>query len=173
MKLNIRFFLVFLLKVIMRGIQAVVMGSAIFTFVVSLIFLFLLYPYSSPTITSWIPWIPIVFVVGVMFSVIPGILGGILLVGSLYRDSLKGALKSKKSLYKGLFIGSFTSIFVILPFEIFFFGGLKYPMHMDNNGILYILFPLITIIITSSVGGWAGMQLSKDISAQLNMENIE
>ncbi len=166
MKAKIRSYYVFSLYGGMRGAEGAFVGSAIFAIFWILGPLFILgltnemtqYVFSRTIVVI----VPALIFVGVLASLIPSVIGGVLLSGLLHNDLLADT-KHQIITMKGSFVGALIGF--LLLWTMWTFDPLNPPISIDRNLFIYYS---ITGIFSAAIGGsWTARKLAKDSSYAL------
>jgi hypothetical protein len=161
MKAKLRSYYVFSLYGAMRGVEGAFIGSVIFTIFWILAPLLVLglshemtqYVFSRMLIIL----IPASIFLGLIASLVPGVVGGILLSSLLHNDLLEDA-KRQVVILKGFIVGISTGF--LMWWILWKLDPLNPPLSIERNLFVYYS---ITGILSTAVGGVrAAVKLAKD-----------
>ncbi|MBL8100243.1 MAG: hypothetical protein JNK81_13755 [Anaerolineales bacterium] len=161
MKTKLRSYYVFSLYGAMRGLQGSFVGSVIFA-VFWILGPLLVLGFSdemtqyifSPTIVVIVPGL---IFVGLIGSIVPGVIGGILLSVLLHNNLLQD-INYKVIVLKGSSIGVLVGF--LMWWVLWTFDPLNPPISIDRS--LFVYYSITGILSTASGAVWAAMKLVKD-----------
>lgn len=161
MKAKLRSYYVFSLYGAMRGVEGAFIGSVIFA--VFWILAPLLVLGLSDEMTQYvfsrmfIILVPASIFLGLMASVIPGVIGGILLSALLHNNLLEDTQRQIVIL-KGSIVG--TSVGFLMWWILWTFDPLNPPISIERN--LFIYYSITGILSATAGGVQAAIKLAKD-----------
>jgi uncharacterized membrane protein len=165
-----RTLLKFTLRGSIVGVISAVIGSTLFA-IVDTIIVVIQYgvPDSEPFVEVGV--ITMIFaLIGSIFSVIPGFLGGLIITFWLYHDLLRGKLSQKKGLLKGILIGLLVGVglcAVVYRREYILVNDPPISRaDVSMNFGLFLRRVRYGLTIAALVGGWAGWYLAKHMIGQ-------
>jgi len=161
MKSKLRSYYIFSLYGGMRGVEGSFIGSLIFAIFWIFAPLFVLgfanemtqYVFSRTIVVI----IPALIVLGFMASLVPGVLGGILLSVLLHNDVLENT-KLQTVILKGFLVGAIAGF--LLWWTVWTFDPLNPPISVDRS--LFVYYSITGVLSTSAGGVWAAVKISKD-----------
>jgi hypothetical protein len=161
MKAKLRSYYVFSLYGGMRGAEGAFVGATIFAALWILAPLLVL-GYSNET-TQFvlsrriIILIPGLLIIGLMASIVPGVVGGVLLSALSHNNFLKDS-KNHIVVLKGFFVGALSGF--LLWWFVWSLEPLNPPISIEKN--LFVYYSITGILSAAAGGVWAARKLAQD-----------
>jgi|GEM_PF-4929429 len=108
-------------------------------------------------------------VAGFVFSLLPGMLGGVTLSVWLYYDWVNDKFNHKKMLWRGAILGGFSGLIIVLCLHAFF----RLPFEWNKDTAFFLPYYISGILFAVFGGAWTGKRLIKDVFDLAKLNSLE